>query len=479
MTLTDIIPNLYVENNEFDCKSILNRDDSLSWLKTVAGFANSNGGAIYLGVEDKTFKLIGYDQKKLDSEKLYFYNEISNHMAICPSYETAVIPYEINGSVRFIIKITIHKALKKPLVVKYSGMPMIFVRRDGFTNAASEEEIRMMVLASDHPAFDSSLTDVDFDIGDFTKYASFYKARTNRDLPIKELESIGFFVDGKLTNGALFFRDNYNGGKTTVVCSMYRGSTRGDDAIITSNSFDGNLIDAYAFITEFVTVRMNKGFIKLEDRRVDVDAYPGRALFEAIINALTHRDYLLSGTQINVDMFSNRLVISSPGSLFESNESLAPTYDLSSFASRRRNELISKVFVLAKAMEAKGTGFEKIMEDYSPYDKRHQPFIYSKNNTFHIVLPDLTNDDGVNIDDDSVATLEKINNPTRFDISVLSFCYGIERSIKEIVDHLAISNSTFFRKNIIDNLVSQGFLFEQRQGNKKSYLTNREKVYIR
>ena len=50
---------------------------------------------------------------------------------------------------------------------------------------------------------------------------------------------------------------------------------------------------------------------------IGVDAYPARALFEGIINAIAHRDYFLDGTQIQVDMFKNRLEISSPGSFFK------------------------------------------------------------------------------------------------------------------------------------------------------------------
>ena len=332
MTLTDLFPNYYIEDNKFDCKARLNRTNTLSWLKTVNGFANAQGGFLYLGVEDKTLKLIGFDQKEADKEKLFFHNEISNHMSIVPSFNIEAVPYDINSSIRFILKIHIYEAAKKPIILRYDGMPMIFIRRNGFTNPATEEEIRMMVLTSDHPSFDSSSTDIDFDINNFSKYALFYKERTNKELRTKDLESIkDCIISGKVSNGLMLFSDNYNGNKSNVVCSLYRGVNRGDDAVVTSNTFSGNLIDCYYFINEFVNARMNKGFVKLDDRRVDVFSYPNRALFEAIINSLAHRDYLLEGTQINIDMFSNRLVISSPGSLFEGKENLYPTYNLSSF----------------------------------------------------------------------------------------------------------------------------------------------------
>ena len=479
MILQDLLPNYFLENEDFECKRILNRENTLSWLKTVDGFANAKGGQLLLGVEDKTFKLIGYNQGDADKEKLFFHNEIANHMTIGPEYSIETIKYEINGAARFLIKIQILEARKKPLLVKYDGMPMVFMRRDGFTNPATEEEIRMMVLTSDYPSFDSSKTDIDYISTDFSKLFSFYKERTDKDLKTKELESIGFIVDGKITNGAYLFSDHYTGDRSKIVCSLYRGNTRGDDTIISSNSFSGNLIDCYHYIDSFIKTRMNHGFIKLNDRREEIDAYPSRAVFEAIINALAHRDYLLDGTQINIDIFTNRLVISSPGSLFEGNQTILPTYDLSSFVSKRRNEVISNTFVLAKAMEARGTGLEKIMDAYSKYDKKHQPFIYSKNNTFHIVLPDLTNEQGISLDEESVYLLGEVHNPTRFDLSVLAFCYMEPKNIREITEYLGISNSSFFKKNTLENLVSQSYLEELKFGNAAYFITNKNKVNVR
>lgn len=105
--------------------------------------------------------------------------------------------------------------------------------------------------------------------------------------------------------------------------------------------------------------------------------------------------------------------------------------------------------------------------------------VYSKNNTFFIVLPDLTNEEGVSIDSDSIYITETIKNQTRFDVRVLSYCFSNKRSVKEIIEHLDISNSTFFRKNVLDNLVSQGFLTEIKNGNTAYYLTNPNIVKFR
>ena len=75
MYLEEIIGNVIIENDKFECKAFLNKEDVVSWLKTIAGFANSSGGYFYIGVEDKTNKLIGFDRKSADNERNYFNNQ--------------------------------------------------------------------------------------------------------------------------------------------------------------------------------------------------------------------------------------------------------------------------------------------------------------------------------------------------------------------------------------------------------------------
>ncbi len=71
----------------------------------------------------------------------------------------------------------------------------------------------------------------------------------------------------------------------------------------------------------------------------------------------------------------DRLEISSPGGFYRGGK-LGKTYDLSGVISKRRNELISNVLVACNVMEAAGTGFDKITEEYMEADLPHKPYIY-------------------------------------------------------------------------------------------------------
>ena len=110
MYLEEIIEDIQLESDKFEAKAILNRDDVVSWLKSIAGFANASGGDFYIGVEDKTNKLIGFDRKAADNERNYFNNQVNEHLTPRPQMKLSFIRYEINKNERFVIKVSIEQS---------------------------------------------------------------------------------------------------------------------------------------------------------------------------------------------------------------------------------------------------------------------------------------------------------------------------------------------------------------------------------
>ena len=107
MLLDEIEKIDLIESSNVEMKARLNRDDSQGWLKTVAGFANARGGVLYIGVEDKSNKLIGFDREGADSERNYFNNEVNQHIVPVPEMKISFIPYENNGRGLFVIKVEV------------------------------------------------------------------------------------------------------------------------------------------------------------------------------------------------------------------------------------------------------------------------------------------------------------------------------------------------------------------------------------
>ena len=265
MYLEEIIENVQLESDKFECKAKLNRDDVVSWLKTIAGFANASGGDFYIGVEDKTNKLIGFDRTQADNERNYFNNQVNEHLVPRPQMTISFIRYEIKEKERFIIRIQVNNSVIKPVILKYKNIPSIYMRRDGFTNGATYEEIIDMSIKSKNTQYDILTSDVKYDASDFTILRDFYAAHNDgKYLTEKALMSMGFYnKEGLLANGALLFSDNYQDKKTEIQCSLFSGFNKGSERIVTINRFNGNIISAINYIMEFVTQRMNHSMIKL------------------------------------------------------------------------------------------------------------------------------------------------------------------------------------------------------------------------
>ncbi len=475
--MEEIIEDVILESDKFECKSMLNREDVIGWLKTIAGFANASGGEFYIGVEDKTNKLIGFDRKAADNERNYFNNQVNDHLTPRPQMKISFVRYDIRNSERFIIRVTVPESLVKPVILKYKNIPSIFMRRDGFTNGATYEEIIEMSIKSKNTQYDVLVSDVKYNPEKFSMLRDFYREHNEgRELKEKALQSMGFYdEEGYLLNGAALFLDDYKDKKTEVQCSVFNGFNKGSERIVTINRFNGNITSTISYIMDFVNQRMNYSMVKLNDVRKNIDAYPKRALFEGVINAIAHRDYYLDGTQIQVDMFKDRLEISSPGGFYRG-EKFGKTYDLSGIISKRRNELITNVLVGCNVMEAAGTGFDKITEEYETADEIHKPYIYSSSDHFTLVLPDLTYVNGVEDNSVPILTFVPVPEGTELDEKVLSFCYYQAHKVSEIAKYLGISDSTYLRKQILGNLEVNGYLEKSKLSRAVYYKTNPDMV---
>jgi ATP-dependent DNA helicase RecG len=91
-------------------------------------------------------------------------------------------------------------------------------------------------------------------------------------------------------------------------------------------------------------------------QREDQTPYPGGVLREAVVNAVAHRDYRISGAQINVFIFSNRVEVRSPGKL-------AGHMSLKNLLRERysRNEAIVQVLADMGYIERLGYGIDRMV----------------------------------------------------------------------------------------------------------------------
>lgn len=488
MYLFELVKDFDMEDQQFECKLRLNEKEEkgnnsdglmITWMKCVGGMANYKGGVLFVGVEPSDYKVIGFDKKEADEQRNFFNKAIEEHFSPSISYTINFLKYQIRDKERYVIKINIPESKIRPIAVKYKGIPGIYKHINGGVTAATWEEMKTWMLESSDQEYDTLISDKKYNRDNFKKLQKFYIDNTGKtQLSDKVLQSLGFFDDkGILKNGSLLFLDDYKGNKTAVSCTLFSGLTRGDQILPTINDFEGNIIDSINYMQQFITMRMNHTVIKEANGRKDIRAYPERALYEGIINAVAHRDYFINGGQIQIDMFLDRLEISSPGSFYSQKE-LDKTYDLKNIISTRRNMLICNVLVACEVMEAKGTGFEKIIEDYKGFDKNHQPYVISTSNHFTLVLPDLTYKPGIINSDEPNLNYRSLDNGSVHDSKILSFCYRRKHNSKEISEYIDISDSSYFRSKILKNLVTNNYLLESKEGRTTYYRTNPKYVSL-
>lgn len=166
----------------------------------------------------------------------------------------------------------------------------------------------------------------------------------------------------KLTNaGVLFFSDEPQKfipeSYITAVC--YKSEDR--FSIIDKKDFYGPLLEQIDNSLSFIMRNMNveysitKSSDKLSAKRQELYDYPYEALREAVVNAVTHRDYFYDASHIYIHMYPNRIEIENPGGLYK-----GLTIENLGKRSIRRNRLVADLLHRAGFIERVGSGFDRM-----------------------------------------------------------------------------------------------------------------------
>ena len=481
MLLEEMLPNTNLESSNTEFKGVIREGDNeeLKWLRTLAAFANTQGGRLFIGVEDKTHKVVALDHQTADRISLMVQRQVANRIEPELDFDIEAFPLPGSAPTRYVLCVQVQPSKNLPVTVHANGMLGIYVRRFGHTESASSEQIRDLVLQSDNIPYDQPFTDHGFKREDYSTLLGFHAKRAGRELSDKELVSCGFMsAEGKLSKGALLFADACADTRTRMTFTHWPQDTKGSDTVLAAQDYVGDLLTGIRAAQEFVSNHSANGFRKTATSRDDYIAYPARSVTEGIVNAIGHRNYFIDGSQIEINVFKDRLEITSPGALLGVQE-LKREHDIASIMPRRRNEVICSILASCKLMEEKGSGFDKIAEDYAAYDEAHAPFVSSDASSFTLTLPDLTFEGGVIGDSNEMPRVDVsgILN-VKNGIEILSFCYRKDRTAAEIARHLEITPSTYFRKNVLGKLVDEKYLIARVKDRTTLYTANTAKVKL-
>ena len=134
-----------------------------------------------------------------------------------------------------------------------------------------------------------------------------------------------------------------------ITATCYRGNDRASGQIDTQ-TITGPLNRQITEAVAFAVRNMRVGAYK-NPARTDLPQYSEAALFEAIVNAVVHRDYSIRGSRIRLSMFVDRLEINSPGGLPNN-----LTIDSMNVRQSTRNETLASIFGRLPVGEIRGSG---------------------------------------------------------------------------------------------------------------------------
>ena len=390
--------------------------------KEVIGFANTNGGTVYIGIEDNGI-IVGIDDE--DKTILQLNNMIRD--SIKPDI-TMFVKYEaIILEDKKVIAIKVQRGTDRPYYLGNKGLKPagVYVRNGTSTNPASEANIRKMIKETDGDSFEN-MRSLEQNLSFNATNEQFKK----RNIVFNEakMKSLGLFLkDGEYSNVAFLLSDQCT---ATIKTATFNGTDKLN--FQDRKEYSGSLFEQMENVYQYLEMRNKKRASFNGLYRIDTLDYPLDALREALLNCLVHRDYSFSASTL-ISVYDDRIEFVSIGGLPDG----INLDDILLGISACRNPKLAAIFYRLELIEAYGTGIPKIMSSYK--DTGFEPKIEVTNNAFKITLPNLNYsiDEQTETEDNRiVAFIDKNGFITRKDVEEL---LGISqtsanRILKDMVD---------------------------------------------
>ena len=352
------LENLIAECTAYDFKLMLEEKKPKSWLKSVSAFANGLGGSLFFGVDDDGI-LKGLDNVQYVCETIS--SKIRDYMDPLPDVE--MIPHRIDNL--DILQLKINTGSYTPYYYVGDGQRIAFVRVGEESLPATAEQMLRLVLKGSNKTYDSLHTDYNAEDYTFTILANTFKTRTSQEWNKKYLLSFGLVTNtGTLTHAGALFADDCPLWQSRLYCTRWDGKTKGD--AINDAEFTGNVLMLLREAMNFVKSNTKKGWEKLPNGRKNKPEYAERAVLEAMVNHFIHRDYTVMGGEVHLDIYDDRLAVTSPGGMY--NGMLIQDLDIADVSSERRNPILANVMAQLDYMEKRGSGLTRICNETQALD---------------------------------------------------------------------------------------------------------------
>lgn len=364
---------------------------SEKYIKSVIAFANTAGGKIVIGVDDETHEIVGVDKNEVFKIMDGITNTISDmcYPQIFPNIEVDTI----DG--KSVIAIEIYPGASRPYYIKSLGKEAgTYIRVSGTSRPADEAILKDLELQGSRQSFDEMVCiGQKYDAEKAEELCAAIKrymveaVKTKsekekvKDVTVQNLINWGIIknVDGTLvpTNAFVLLTDN-TFPFAKIQCALFKGTER--VVFIDKRDFNGPLYEQIEEAYEFVLKHINLGAEIRGLVRKDAYELPTEAIREAIVNAVTHRNFL-DRACVQVAVYDDRVEVTSPGMLYGG----LTIEQIKEGGSKIRNRCIAEVFSRMKIIESWGTGIKRMFSSCKEYGVR-EPELLEIGDSFRVNL---------------------------------------------------------------------------------------------
>lgn len=357
---------LQPEGRRLEFKESLPTNSDLA--KTILAFANDAGGELYIGIKDNPREVVGLKEDDLLSIEEKIASLIHD---LCEPVIMPEITF-LQHEGKHIIRTQVYKGSTPPYHLKNKTTEEGTFFRVGSTNRlASAEMIAELERRKKNISFDSELVySKTIEEINISTFKDFFQEKTGEELTVQVLKKLELFRSeqgNNLPTFALILLSDDELQKqyfpyAKIECARFKGTVPGN--FIDQKTIDTNVALQAEQAYQFVLRHISQGTTDYTGvYRNDRWEYPVIAIREIIRNAVIHRDYSLTGKDIKIAIFDDKVEITSPGKLM-------PTVDFSDMESGQsdiRNKILAPVFKKLRIIEQWGNGLKLIAEELQNY----------------------------------------------------------------------------------------------------------------
>ena len=337
------------EDTSLELKAVRFRGDRVSGLRRdeladeLAAIANTHDGVLVLGVDDKTRDIIGIPIDHLDAVERFVY-EICNESIMPPVHFRSFrmqLP-DATGHLRSVLNVEIPRSLfvhRSPGGYFFrQGSSIREMPSDYLARLFQQRSQARLIRFEEQPVPQSGIDDLSEKL--WTNYTS--RSDEPADIVLLKRGLLSQEEGGAVrasVAGVLFCcgRPERFLPNAYIETVRYRGKKQDSNYQIDAQKIYGPLNQQIEQAMTFLRKNQTVSAVKIP-HRVEVQQFSERAVFEAIVNAVAHRDYSIFASKIRFFMFEDRLEIYSPGTLPNT-----VTIDSISLRQATRNELITNL----------------------------------------------------------------------------------------------------------------------------------------